>query len=212
MYQKNVTVSAGTYSIVVGAGGAERPAAANGLGNSVDGNDGLPSAIRLSGITLVKNNIAFEGKGGGGGGNYNANNPITSGRSGGSGGGGSNANSDSVSSGGSATQGNTFVSGTANVAGGYAGSSGVSGFGYVGGGGGGAGSAIGMTKNGGPGVQIDITGESRWYAAGGGCGVIDDGTFTGGLLYVHHSTTLPLTHLYVYVQIFPIQNHELAKE
>jgi hypothetical protein len=73
VYQKNVTLNSGTYTIVVGAGGAERPASALNALNSVNGNDGSSSVIQLNGVTLIKNTITFEGKGGGGGGNYNVN-------------------------------------------------------------------------------------------------------------------------------------------
>jgi hypothetical protein len=70
VYQKKVSISAGTYTIVVGAGGAARPSTVTGVANSVDGNNGLPSRIEFNGVMLWRGGIAFEGAGGGGGGNY----------------------------------------------------------------------------------------------------------------------------------------------
>ena len=170
VYQKGVTLASGTYTITVGAGGAARSASAVNTRNSVNGNNGNPSRIQLSGTTLSINGISYEGLGGGGGGNYNNNTPTT-GNNGGSGGGGTSGNTDTVSTGGSATQGNTIFDGFSLVAGGYDGSTGIRGNGFIPGGGGGAGGTSGSV-DGGQGVQINITGTNQWYAAGGGGGVI----------------------------------------
>jgi hypothetical protein len=105
----------------------------------------------------------------------------------GSGGGGTNKNDDSITSGGATTQTNTLYNTdtVTNIAGGYPGSDGQRGNGWMAGGGGGAGGTSG-SANGGVGVQIAITGQNTWYAAGGGGGVIGDtsttssGTTTGG--------------------------------
>uniref|UniRef100_UPI0037BFC00D glycine-rich domain-containing protein n=1 Tax=Flavobacterium sp. TaxID=239 RepID=UPI0037BFC00D len=118
VYQKGVTLAAGTYTITVGAGGAVRAASAVNTRNSVDGNDGSLSRIQLSGSTLVINGVTFQGSGGGGGANYNANVP-TNGRAGGSGGGGTNKDDDTVTIGGTANQGITLFNGITNVPGGY---------------------------------------------------------------------------------------------
>ena len=180
VYQTGVILPTGTYGITVGAGGAANIATAVRTNNSTNGNNGVPSRIVRNNNTLIINSISYEGKGGGGGGNYNVS-FATSGNSGGSGGGGTNNNNDSASSGGSSTQGNTYFNGSTNVPGGYAGSFGVSGSGWVGGGGGGMGGAFSSaSKNGQSGVQINITGTNTWYAAGGGGGVINDGSGIGG--------------------------------
>jgi hypothetical protein len=178
VYQKGVTLAAGTYTITVGSGGAARVASAVNTNNSVDGNDGLLSRIQLSGSTLVINGVTYQANGGGGGANYNGNN-ATNGRTGGSGGGGTNKNDDSVTIGGTANQGITLFNGITNVPGGYDGFSGSRGLGYVAGGGGGAG-GVSTGIDGGPGVQINISGTYQWYAAGGGGGALGDVWVTQG--------------------------------
>ena len=186
VYQKNVSMSAGTYTVTVGAGGATRPATGVGIPNTVNGNDGVASKIVFAGATLTYvgasgTTVSFEGKGGGGGGNY-AQSVATAGISGGSGGGGSDNNDATCSPGGSSTQGSTYFNGSANAPGGYAGSSGfcgIDGATYRAGGGGGAGGP-GAIPNGGPGLRIDITGLNTWYAAGGGGGTIGHPGGLGG--------------------------------
>ncbi len=175
VYQKNITILAGTYNIIVGAGGAARAASVADSRNSVNGNNGNASLILYTNGTNL-----YTAFGGGGGANYN-NNSITTGNSGGCGGGGTNNSSDVSSSGGSASQELTLFNGFTNVSGGYDGSSGQSGTGYIAGGGGGAGGTSG-SADGGSGVQINITGSNLWYAAGGGGGVIGgtNGSIKGG--------------------------------
>jgi|694.fasta_scaffold00159_2 hypothetical protein len=187
VFQKGVSVSRGTYTITVGAGGAARAASAANTNNSVNGNDGTASSIAITGgSVLTLNGITYQANGGGGGANYNVN-TSTNGNTGGSGGGGTNKNDDSITSGGATTQTNTLYNTdtVTNIAGGYPGSDGQRGNGWMAGGGGGAGGTSG-SAHGGSGVQIDITGQNAWYAAGGGGGVIGDsstssiGATTGG--------------------------------
>jgi hypothetical protein len=187
VFQKGVSVSRGTYTITVGAGGAARAASAANTNNSVNGNDGTASSIAITGgSVLTLNGITYQANGGGGGANYNVN-TSTNGNTGGSGGGGTNKNDDSITSGGAASQGNTLyiLNSATSLAGGYTGSDGQRGNGWMAGGGGGAGGTSG-SAHGGSGVQIDITGQNAWYAAGGGGGVIGDsstssiGATTGG--------------------------------
>ena len=173
VFQKGVSVSRGTYTITVGAGGAARAASAANTNNSVNGNDGTASSIAITGgSVLTLNGITYQANGGGGGANYNVN-TSTNGNTGGSGGGGTNNNNDSITSGGAASQGNTLyiLNSATSLAGGYPGSDGQRGNGWMAGGGGGAGGTSG-SAHGGSGVQIDITGQNAWYAAGGGGGVI----------------------------------------
>lgn len=193
VYQTNVSLSAGNYSITVGAGGNGAPEGGINQGsitfNSVDGTTGNDSKIQFGGSDLTIGGITYVGKGGGGGGNYDAGGSYngTTGKSGGSGGGAGGGFS-GTSGGGSATQGNTYFNGSTNVAGGYAGSARIgwqtSGA-YIGGGGGGAGgSPISGSPNGNLGVQVNITGTNSWYAAGGGAGVIKptaQSTLVGGV-------------------------------
>lgn len=169
VYQKNINLNNGSYSITIGTGGTGSTATTAFTG--VVGGDGGDTFIRTGGSDLLLNGITFRGKGGGGGGDYGSQVNTGSGgggRNGGSGGGG-NAFEAPIT-GGTANQGNTFFNGTTNITGGYGGGSGGSarsgGGGGAGGiGGGGSGDQI---MQGGIGIQIDITGNNVWYAGGGG--------------------------------------------
>ncbi len=146
-----VTLSAGSYTITVGAGGTGVAVTAAG-GNGVKGNSGSSSSIAGSGFTTVT------AAGGGGGGGCAAGG-IRDGISGASGGGGSQYAGDGA--------GGTATAGNAGGAGSEAGA--------VGGGGGGAGAVGGAASssaggNGGSGSASSITGSSVIYAAGGGGG------------------------------------------
>lgn len=183
VYQKGVTLTSGTYTVTVGAGGS-----AVTTENTV-GNSGSPSTIMFNSAILSLNGISYEGKGGGGGGSYNSGANNNNGKQGGSGGGGAGGDIGSPGgSGGSATQGNTYFDGTTTVAGGKSGNAGTSDGSstsiYKGGGGGGASSTASTVINGGDGVMIDITGTNRPYAAGGGAGIYSNAnsvTLSGGI-------------------------------
>ena len=147
VYMVNKTLSAGTYKINVGNGGA---------GNT-NGNDSTITDNNNNNITF--DNILLIGKGGGKGATTN----TSTGGDGGSGGGGGH----NRTNGGTATQGNTFWNGTTYIAGGNNGAR--PGGASSGGGGGGAGEA-GNTDGGGyggDGVQVSITGTNTFYAGGG---------------------------------------------
>ncbi len=164
VYQQNVYLAAGTYTITVGAGGA---ALTVNVGNS-----GKSSNITLSGQLLaLPNGVVCEGKGGGGGGgeiNYVAI-QLSGAGSGGSGGGGSMDGNFVALPVGEATQGNTYWNGIANSPGGYRGEAGCPSTAMGGSGGGSAGPHSLQPKctNGSQGVGLYITGSLQYYAAGG---------------------------------------------
>lgn len=170
VYQTNVNLNSGSYSITIGAGGTG--STATNTFSGVAGGDGGDTFIQSGGSDLVINSITYRGKGGGGGGDYasaTGNGTGTGNGSAGGSGGGGNAYQ-SPTTGGAANQGNTYFNGSTNVAGGYAGGTGSSGFSGGGGGAGGVGGG-GTGDNimrGGTGVQISITGTNSWYAGGGG--------------------------------------------
>ena len=147
-YVKSYSVTPGTpITVTVGNGGA------GGASASVTGQNGSDGQNSVFG-----NLIAIGGGGGGSDGALN-------GRTGGSGGGASTSSGGGT--GGSATTGQGFAGGDANNVGG----AGPGGGGAGGGGAGGAGAAGGRYKvggNGGPGVLYSISGQPKWYAAGGG--------------------------------------------
>ena len=143
-----VQVSPGSYSVIVGSGGAGGDGTYPSPQESV-GSDGLPSSIAFP--TPVSTS------GGGGGGNH-----TTSGRAGGSGGGGGR-----TSAGGTVSPPSNqgFAGGSPGVATGPNTN-------YPGGGGGGAGGlglgSITAGGAGGPGLPFSISGTSVTYAGGGG--------------------------------------------
>jgi Glycine rich protein len=142
VYLSSVTLTAGTYSIVVGAGGTGTPAYA------VGGNGGNSSAFGYTGL------------GGGGGG---ADTGIA-GAAGGCGGGGGFG-----TAGGAATQAGGFAGGRGTYGAGGTGAAAGAGGSTTGAGGGGMGSA-GTNLVGGSGLQYSISGTAQFYAAGGGAG------------------------------------------
>jgi hypothetical protein len=113
----------------------------------------------------------LRGLGGGGGGVY-FNVSFLNGRNGGSGGGCTENNPGfGLNIPGSATQGNTYWNGSAYVIGGKAGRQNTTtAQDYGAGGGGGLGDISSDYRNGNAGIAINITGISKFYAAGGGAG------------------------------------------
>jgi hypothetical protein len=181
VYQKGVTLNAGTYTINVGMGGTAPPLPALNANSPasfyVAGNNGSPSSISFGGSILQINGISYEGKGGGGGACALTTQAIETGLNGGCGGGGSVNGGAASRPGGTSTQGNTYL----NSKGGFSGYAGASGA-FTGGGGGGLGVPNPTHQaNGAVGVQIDITGTQQWYAAGGAGGTISSTTsYIGG--------------------------------
>ncbi|MCR5413184.1 MAG: DUF2341 domain-containing protein [Kiritimatiellae bacterium] len=158
IYQNGLTLSAGSGSITVGAGGA-----ASAYGVKDTGTNGDDSVLVINGTT-------YTAVGGGGGGCWNGVNGLD----GGSGGGGGGKNGQPGEAG-SSTQAAT------GYGVGYAGGAGHTNH-NVGGGGGGAGGA-GQVGNdlggaGGEGLQYGITGVDQYYAGGGGGGGVT--THNGG--------------------------------
>jgi hypothetical protein len=174
IYQTNISLNSGTYTINIGNGGA---------GNLFTASNGGDSSIILSGTTI------YLAKGGAGG---IGSQTTTSGLSGGSGsGGGGNA----THAGGNPVNTN-IANGVSGLTFGFAGGRGKGdnegGAYWSGGGGGGAGgdgfsSTIESSRirggNGGIGRQISITGTATYYAGGGGGGLTSTGygRTTGGL-------------------------------
>jgi hypothetical protein len=140
------TLGAGTYPIVIGAGGTAATPSINGPeGLTTVGTNGNDSTF--NGLTAIGG-----GRGGDNGGQGSA---------GGSGGG--NCNASGITTGGAATTGQGFAGGTSPG-------------GPQGGGGGGAGGVGGNAAtndagDGGLGIQSSITGTATWYASGGAGGM-----------------------------------------
>ena len=169
VYQKNIVLN-GTYNIYVGKGG-NATTSTNSLADKTCFDNGMSSLIKYQGNTYTLNGISYEGKGGGGGGSRQGQPPnnLDGGFDGGSGGGSSLDGDGNFARAGIAQQGNTFnLSGT-NIPGGNNG--GTTSTSWLASGGGGAGGP-GNGKNGGIGVEIDITGTNIFYAGGGGAGRI----------------------------------------
>ena len=142
VYLSSMTLTAGTYSIVVGAGGIGTSGGYNtGAGTGSGNSGGNSSAFGYIGL-------------GGGGGGYDG---SVAGGSGGCGGGGGYG-----TAGGAATQ-------VGGYAGGDGSRIPPSTAFPIGGGGGGMG-GVGTTTAGGPGLQYSISGTAQFYAAGGGSG------------------------------------------
>lgn len=140
LYDTTVGVSAASYSIVVGAGGAIP-------GNQSRGISGQNSSF--------KSLVAI----GGGGGGYSASSgAVANGYNGGSGGGGQNYNGSNAS--GTGTPGQGYGGGplgiTSGSGGGGAGGPGL------------AGPSSNVGGDGGPGIQNNIVGSTLYYSAGGG--------------------------------------------
>lgn len=170
IYQTGVTLDAGTYSVVIGTGGAPSTVSDN---TSNFGVNGTNSSITGSSLNL----IAYGGGGGGGRGGS----PLPVGKDGASGGGGSPKDDGTQQPGGDAiygAQGNDGGSGGVPQS-------------WAGGGGGGAGFSGGTGNaniaggNGGDGLPCSITGTEIYYAGGGGgcmysSGVPGNGGLGGG--------------------------------
>lgn len=161
VYIEQKTLSSGTYTITIGAGGASKS-------GGVDGDNGGNSQITYNSTVLTHNGFNVTGKGGGGGGNYIGNAYGTYGKNGGSGGGAGENNASSTLYGGSATQGNTLWNGTTFISGGGGGRSNTNQQNFRGRGGGAVGSNGTREYDGTNGFQIDITGTNQYYAGGGG--------------------------------------------
>jgi len=176
VYTVNQTLQAGTYNIFVAKGGIGIDLSIQDQGTAGVNQDGKDSYIQLNGtdvsLSLGGVSQSLRGKGGGGGGVY-YDPAFVNGRNGGSGGGCSETNNNGfiINTAGSATQGNTLWNGSSYVAGGKAGRQNTTTTNdYNAGGGGGAGNNGSVYKDGNAGVQINITGISQFYAAGGGAG------------------------------------------
>jgi hypothetical protein len=155
-YQANGTqdhaVTAQTYTITVGTGGASQASAVTAGSN---------------GTSSIFSSITSIGGGAGGSGTNGA------GASGGSGG-GSGAGTSAQAGGGSSSNGNNGGAGTNQARGGGGGGAGAVGVS-------GSTVASGRGSNGGAGVANDITGSSLYYAGGGGSGAYDSTDGIGSL-------------------------------
>lgn len=147
------------FSISVGKGGK------GGSANEVVGENGTSSTLKTNGVNVVK-----EALGGGGGGAHSV------GNDGGSGGGGSRGKTKDSSDSYGRVGGAAIVDPVDGTVQGFKGGDAMTGI-AVGAGGGGAGGAgqdtyvngaVDCAGDGGAGVKNTITGEERWYAAGGG--------------------------------------------
>ena len=166
IYNSAFAVTAGDYTVTVGAGGAERSAAnsvgcpsASGCGTGYSGGDSYFGSMRAFG-------------GGGGAGYKGLNDGYSYGASGGSGGGSEN----------NSTQSSSIQ--TSNNGGTGYGNKGGATVAYNAGGGGGAGAAGstgGSTAGGAGGIgkYYDISGTNTPYAGGGGGGIYNNGTSGG---------------------------------
>jgi hypothetical protein len=174
IYLKNQSLTAGSYSIVIGQGGSSVYTTQSVGANGINGGDTI---IKKSGTEIYK------AKGGGGGASYNQ---TTGGLPGGSSG-GSGADKTIVSQPPLTTN---IPTGTYGNYGGKASDGGSGNSAWAGGGGGGAGEnggdattdLIAIAGKGGNGILINITGKDVYYAGGGGGGVgTGGGLGNGGL-------------------------------
>jgi len=177
VYSINQILPASTYKVNVGRGGIGSLASLYPTQYGTDQDGAESSLMNSNGTSYISLSLGgtsreLRGFGGGGGGTYNlpANAP---GRNGGSGGGASETNDNSfiINNAGSATQPATYWNGSLYIVGGKAGRQNTTTTqDYQGGGGGGLGSLSTDYRNGNDGVEINITGTSKFYAAGGGAG------------------------------------------
>ena len=189
VYAINQILPASTYKVNVGRGGIGLNLT-DGTGQGTVGidQDGTESSLMNSdgssyiSLTLGGVSQQLRGLGGGGGGVY-YNLSFVNGRSGGSGGGCTEANPGfGLNTPGTATQPATYWNGSAYVVGGKAGRQNTTTTqDYQAGGGGGLGDVSSDYRNGNNGVSINITGTSRFYAAGGGAGQYIGASTTAGL-------------------------------
>jgi len=155
IYNSTYGLTAGTYSVTVGAGGVGTTSGTFGGSGTIGGNGGSSTFAALSAVG-----------GGGGGGCHPTNKTPTSG---GSGGGGSQYNG--AAAGASGTAGQGFAGGTGFEAGSAGGGGGASAVG--------ANSSNTLGGNGGNGVAYSISGASQTYCGGGGGGVFGANTVAG---------------------------------
>lgn len=149
VYQVNIRLNTGTYTINIGNGGVA------GLvnGGRTGGNGGDTNIVYNSSILNISG-IPYNGIGGGGGGGgpLVVENDVLNGANGGSGGGAGSDNGYGYSKPGSATQGYTFWNGSTNVRGGGDGA-------YFNG--------YASSYRGGGGFYVNITGTNDYYGGGG---------------------------------------------
>ena len=187
VYAINQLLPASTYKVNVGRGGIGGSTAEE-QGTAGIEQDGTESSLMNSNgtsyisLTLGGTSQQLRGLGGGGGGVY-YNASFLNGRNGGSGGGCTENNPGfGLNTPGTATQPATYWNGSAYVVGGKAGRQNTTTTqDYQAGGGGGLGDVSSDYRNGNSGVSINITGTSRFYAAGGGAGQYIGASTTAGL-------------------------------
>ena len=187
VYTINQLLPASTYKVNVGRGGIGGSTAEE-QGTAGIEQDGTESSLMNSNgtsyisLTLGGTSQQLKGLGGGGGGVY-YNASFLNGRSGGSGGGCTENNPGfGLNTPGTATQPATYWNGSAYVVGGKDGRQNTTTTqDYQAGGGGGLGDVSSDYRNGNSGVSINITGTSRFYAAGGGAGQYIGASTTAGL-------------------------------
>ena len=188
VYAINQLLPASTYKVNVGRGGIGGSTAEE-QGTAGIEQDGTESSLMNSNgtsyISLTLGGVSqqLRGYGGGGGGIY-YNPSFVNGRNGGSGGGCTETNNNGfvVNTPGSATQPATYWNGSSYVVGGKTGRQNTTTTqDYGAGGGGGLGDVSSDYRNGNSGVSINITGASRFYAAGGGSGQYIGASTTAGL-------------------------------
>jgi len=172
IYKATHGLTANTYDVVIGAGGA---AATCSIPGAV-GNSGVDTTWTINGGA-----VEFTAKGGGGGGYEGGDSAVDGGSGGGQG--------YSTAAGGASTQ--SAQSGDSGTYGfGFAGGTGIAGPNYNSGGGGGAGSvgAPGIAANSGNGgtgkdysaIFGTVVGDSGWFASGGGGGEVSNGNAVKG--------------------------------
>ena len=188
VYAINQLLPASTYKVNVGRGGIGGSTAEEQGTVGID-QDGTESSLMNSdgssyiSLTLGGVSQQLRGLGGGGGGVY-YNPSFVNGRNGGSGGGCTESNNNGwvINTAGTATQPATYWNGSAYVVGGKAGRQNTTTTQDLqAGGGGGLGDVSSDYRNGNNGVSINITGTSRFYAAGGGAGQYIGASTTAGL-------------------------------
>lgn len=146
----------GSYTVTVGAGGAQQTA-------NADGNNGGNS--QFNGMTA-----AVGGGGGGGGNNTTASQGQTGGSGGGAGGGASFGNTGSAGTAGQGNAGGNYGTPVTHDNGGGGGGAGTVG---------GNGNGTGTSGNGGNGLAYSISGTLTYYAGGGGGGQDTSGSSAG---------------------------------
>ena len=159
VYQENLSITAGVFTVTVGAGGT----------GAIGINSDSSTSATKGGDSSIEGFDVDVAKGGGAGGSGNANYGVSSGGSGGGRGGvynndgnGSAGTSGQGNAGGGSKNGTTYTYMRAGGGGG-AGGSGTKGIG-------GTNASTSTSGTGGIGVMYDISGEEKWYGGGGGGG------------------------------------------